>query len=184
MTGFDRQRAGHQLVVNRLIHLAFAAAGRQADAGHRGMQRHIDFVKGQPQFDLIFIAAEHRPGVALKEANHLPAAPAAIVFYQRPWHFIMRQRHQRGDVVLRHLVEQLVVEREAGFVRLGVVAVGVDAGPGDRDSQAVKAHLGKQGDIFRIAMVKIDRHILNPVVAWYALDHFAEHAVRLYIGGG
>lgn len=33
-------------------------------------------------------------------------------------------------------------------------------------------------------MVKIDRHILNPVVAWYALDHFAEHAVRLYIGGG
>ncbi len=53
MTGFDRQRAGHQLVVNRLIHLAFAAAGRQADAGHRGMQRHIDFVKGQPQFDLI-----------------------------------------------------------------------------------------------------------------------------------
>ena len=86
--------------------------------------------------------------------------------------------------MLRHLVEQLVVEREAGFVRLGVVAVGVDAGPGDRDSQAVKTHLGKQGDIFRIAMVKIDRHILNPVVAWYALDHFAEHAVRLYIGGG
>ena len=37
MTGFDRQRAGHQLVVNRLIHLAFAAAGRQADPGHRGM---------------------------------------------------------------------------------------------------------------------------------------------------
>ena len=86
--------------------------------------------------------------------------------------------------MLRHLVEQLVVEREAGFVRLGVVTVGVDAGPGDRDSQAVKTHLGKQGDIFRIAMVKIDRHILNPVVAWYALDHFAEHAVRLYIGGG
>ena len=86
--------------------------------------------------------------------------------------------------MLRHLVEQLVVEREAGFVRLGVVAVGVDAGPGDRDSQAVKTHLGKQGDIFRIAMVKIDRHILNPVVAGYTLDHFAEHPVRLYIGGG
>ncbi len=96
----------------------------------------------------------------------------------------MRQRHQRGDVVLRHLVEQLVVEREAGFVRLGFVAVGVDAGPGDRDSQAVKTHLGKQGDIFRIAMVKIDRHIFYAAVAEYALDHFAENAVRLHIGGG
>ena len=184
MTGFDRQSAGHQLVMNGLIHLAFAAAGRQADAGQRGMQRHIDFVKGQPQFDFVFITAEHRPGVALKEANHLPAAPAAVIFHQRPWHFIMRQRHQRSDVVLRHLVEQFVVEGESGFVRLGVVAVGVNSRPGDGDPQAVKAHLSEQGDIFRVAMVKIDRHILYAAVAGYALDHFAEDAVRLHIGGG
>ena len=88
----------------------------------------------------------------------------------------MRQRHQRGDVVLRHLVEQLVVERETGFVGLGVIAVGIDAGPGDGHPQAVKAHLGEQSDIFRVAMVKIDRHILNTALA--------EHAVRLHIGGG
>jgi hypothetical protein len=33
-------------------------------------------------------------------------------------------------------------------------------------------------------VVKIDRHILYAAVAGYALDHFAEDAVRLHIGGG
>jgi hypothetical protein len=40
-----------------------------------------------------------------------------------------------------------------------------NARPGNGDPQAVKAHLGEQGDIFRVAMIKIDRDIFDAAVA-------------------
>ena len=183
MAGFHRQRARHQLMVNGLINLGFAAVGRQANASHRRVQRHVDFIKGQPQFYFAFEAFKHRAGVAFKEANHLAVAPTAVVFHQRPRHLVVGQRHQRGDVVLRHLIEQLVVKCQPGFIGFSIVAVGVNPRPRNRNTQTVEAHLGKQCDIFRIAVIEIDRHIFNAGITRYTLDNFAKNAVRLYVGG-
>ena len=159
MAGIHRQRARHQLVVNGLINLSFAAVARQTHAGHRCVQRHVDFVKGQPQFDLAFVALKHRAGIALEETNHLAIAPAAVVFHQRPRHLVVRQRHQRRDVVHGHFIKQLVIKSQACFVWLSVVAVRENTRPANRHPQTVKAHLGKQRNIFRIAMIKIDSDI-------------------------
>ena len=48
MAGFNRQRARHQLMVNGLVDVRFAAVSRQTNAGHRRVQGHIDFIEGQP----------------------------------------------------------------------------------------------------------------------------------------
>ncbi len=73
----------------------------------------------------------------------------------------------------RQLVKQPVVEGEARVVGFALVAVGKDARPGDGNAQAAESHFGKQRDIFRVAVIEIDRHILNAAVAGHALHHRA-----------
>ena len=184
MAGLSRQRARHQLMVNSLVDFRFAAVGRQTDAGHRRVQGHIDFIKGQPQFDLRLVARKHRTGVAFEEANDFAIAPAAVVFHQRPRHLIVGQGYQRSNIVLRHFIKQLIVEGQPGFVWLRLIAVGENTRPGNRYAQAVKAHLGKEADIFRITVVKIDGDILNAAIAGHAFYHIAKYAARLDVRSG
>ena len=171
-------------MVDRLVHLPFAAGFRQTDAGHRRVQRHIDLVEGQPQLDLLFVARKHGTGIALKEADSLTAAPPAVLLHQPPRHFIVRQRHQRRDVVRGQLVKQPVVKRQPRLVRLLLVTVRKNAGPGNGDAQAAKAHLGEQLDVFRVAMIEVDGDILDAAVPRDALNYRAEDTLRLNVRGG
>ncbi|MNB83907.1 hypothetical protein D3C75_307490 [compost metagenome] len=132
----------------------------------------------------MLIAGEDGAGIALKETNHLTAAPAAVLLHQPPWHFVVRQRHQRGDVVRRQFVKQLVVKGQPRFVRLLLVTVREDTRPGNGDAQAAEAHFGEQFDVFRVAMVEIDRHVFDAAVTGDALNDLAKHALRLNVRGG
>ena len=181
VAGLHGQRAGHQLVMDRLIHLPFTAGFRQAHAGHRRVQGHIDLVEGQPELYLLLVARKHGTGVALEEPNGLAAAPPAVLLHQSPRHFVMRQRHQRGDVVRCQLVKQPVVKRQPRFVRLLLVAVRKNAGPGNGDAQAAKAHLSEQFDVFRVAVIEVDGDVLDAAVARHALNHRAEDTLRLNV---
>ena len=131
MTGFYRFGTGNQLMVNGLIDVLFAAVFRQSNAGERRMQRHIDFVKGQPVFDFIFITGEHRAGVIFKETDGIAAAPATVFFYDAVRHFVMGKRHQRCNTVFCHLIKQSVVECQTRFVRLRFIPLREDTRPGD-----------------------------------------------------
>ncbi|MNS90963.1 hypothetical protein D3C72_1250350 [compost metagenome] len=183
VAGFDRPGAGHQLMMNGLVNLALAAVLCQANAGKGRMQRHIDLVKGQPVLHLVLIALEHRACVAFKKADGLAAAPAAVAFHQPIRHLVVRQRDQRLNAVLRHFVEQPVIERQPRLVRGVLIALRENPRPGDGGSQALEAHFSEQRDVLRVTMIKIDRHVLDAAVAVNPWDNRAENALRLQIRG-
>ena len=73
----------------------------------------------------------------------------------------MAERHERLDVVLLELVEDLVVEGEAGLVGLILHARGEDAAPGDGHAEHVEAHLGKERDVLFVVMVEVDTVVVG-----------------------
>ena len=116
----------------------------------------VDLVEGEPELDLVLIAVEDGLAVLLKEADELAARPAVVFLDQMIGHLVVRQGHERLDIVSAQAVEDAVVEGEAGLVGLGVVAVGEDAAPRDGHAEHVEAHLGEQRDILLVVMVEVD----------------------------
>ena len=76
----------------------------------------------------------------------------------------MRDGDQRLDAVFLELVEHAVIESEALFVRLGLVALREDAAPGDGEAVRLEAHFGEERDVLGVAVVEVDRHLLEVVV--------------------
>ena len=116
----------------------------------------VDLVEGEPELDLVLIAVEDGLAVLLKEADELAARPAVVLLDQVIGHLVVRQGHERLDIVSAQAVEDAVVEGEAGLVGLGVIAVGEDAAPRDGHAEHGKAHLGEQRDVLLVVMVKVD----------------------------
>ncbi|CZY57830.1 Uncharacterised protein [Enterobacter hormaechei] len=157
---FGRQRARHQLVVRGLVfHLIFVFPflKHQPRAGERAVQHDVDFVEGQPVFHQPVKRLEAGAGVAGKEIHHLTVAPGAVLRHQVHRHVEVAERDQRLDVVLFALLEHRAVEGNAFLIRQRFVAVRVEAAPGNRGAEHRKAHLRHQGDVFFVAMVKINR---------------------------
>ena len=126
---------------------------------HHGAHVHgaaVNLVEGEPELNLVLVAVKDGLAVLLKEADELAARPAVVLLDQVIRHLIVRQGHERLDIVSAQAVEDAIVEGEAGLVGLGVVAVGEDAAPGDGHAEHVEAHLGEQRDILLVAMVEID----------------------------
>ena len=160
MSDFGRQRARHQLVVRGLVfHLVFVFAflKHQSRAGKRAVQHDVDFVEGQPVFHQPVKFLEAGAGVAGEEIDHLTVAPGAVLRHQVHRHVEVAKCYQRLNVVLFTLFKHRPVEGDALFIRQRLVAVRVEAAPGNRGAEHRKAHLRHQGDVFFIAMVKINR---------------------------
>ena len=116
----------------------------------------VDLVEGEPELDLVPVTVEDGLTVLLKEADELAARPAVVFLDQMIGHLVVRQGHERLDIVSTQAVENAVVEGEAGLVGLGVVAVGEDAAPGDGHAEHVEAHLGEQRDVLLVVVVEVD----------------------------
>ena len=159
--------AGHELVMQGLHTGLRRGVDRRSRAlkalDHAGPKEvahvlgaAVDLVEGEPELDLVLVAVEDGLAVLLKEADELAARPAVVLLDQVIGHLVVRQGHERLDVVGAQAVEDAVVEGEAGLVGLGVVAVGEDTAPGDGHAEHVEAHLGEQRDILLVVMVEID----------------------------
>ena len=116
----------------------------------------VDLVEGEPELNLVLIAVEDGLAVLLKETDELAARPAVVFLDQVIGHLVVREGHERLDIVGTQAVEDAVVEGEAGLVGLSVVAVGKDTAPGDGHAEHGKAHLGEQRDVLLVVMVEID----------------------------
>ena len=116
----------------------------------------VDLVEGEPELDLVLIAVEDGLAVLLKEADELATRPAVVFLDQVIGHLVVREGHERLDIVGTQAVENAVVEGEAGLIGLSVVAVGEDTAPGDGHAEHIEAHLGEQRDVFLVVMVEID----------------------------
>lgn len=86
--------------------------------------------------------------------------------------------------MLRHFIKQLIVKGQPGFVWLRLIALRENTRPGNGYAQAVKAHLGKEADILRITMVKIDGNIFYAAIARHAFYDVAKYAARLDVRSG
>ena len=115
----------------------------------------VNLVEGQPVFHLVLVAFADRPDILFKEADDFAGIPAVVIEHQIQRWFIVRHRNQRFNVIFLEFVEHLIVELQAGLVRLFVIAIRINAAPGDRHAVDLKAHLGHQRDVFFIMMVEI-----------------------------
>ena len=94
----------------------------------------------------------------------------------------MRDGHERLDAVRLALAEHVLIEGQAGLVGLGLVTVGEDAGPRQAHTEGLKAHLGKEGDVFLVVVVEIDASLRGIVIAVLEFEHFTltgDHRVAL-----
>ena len=159
--------AGHELVMQGLEALLSGGldGARRAlealdQAGlHHGAHVHgaaVDLVEGEPELNLVLVAVKDGLAVLLEEADELAACPAVVLLDQVIGHLVVREGHERLDVVSAQAVENAVVEGETGLVGLGVVAVGEDTAPRDGHAEHVEAHLGEQRNVLLVVMVEID----------------------------
>ena len=159
--------AGDKLVMQRLHTGLRRGVNRRSRAlealNHAGLEEvahvlstAVDLVEGEPELDLVLVTVEDGLAVLLKEADELAARPAVVLLDQVIGHLVVREGHERLDVVGAQAVEDAVVEGEAGLVGLSIVAVGEDTAPGDGHAEHVEAHLGEQRDVLLIVMVEID----------------------------
>ena len=159
--GFCRSE---ELVVGNLIEHLVAVLTRLVEhAGIReGRERRVDvalvvdLVERHPVFDLVLVALEDRDGEAHKEFDELAIAPAAVLRDEVVRHLEVRERDDRLHAVGMHRVEEIVVELQALFIRLRLVAVREDARPGNARAEALEAHLSEQGNVLFVVMVEIN----------------------------
>ena len=159
--------AGDKLVMQRLHTGLRRGVNRRSRAlealNHAGLEEvahvlstAVDLVEGEPELDLVLVAVEDGLAVLLKEADELAARPAVVLLDQVIGHLVVREGHERLDVVGAQAVENAVVEGEAGLVGLSIVAVGEDTAPGDGHAEHAEAHLGEQRNVLLVVMVEID----------------------------
>ena len=177
--------AGDELVVGGQVLdglLVLALLKDQAGTHKRQVQDHVDLVKGEPVLHQALVAGEDRGREVLVEVDELAVAPAAVLLDEVNGAIEVRDGHERLDAVLLALAEHVLVEGQAGLVGLGLVAVGEDAGPGQAHAEGLKAHLGKEGDVLLVVMVKIDAGLGGVVIAVLEVEHLAlarDHRVAL-----
>ena len=156
-----------------LVHQALVVVLRPAEEA--GVEVHavgagevgliVDLVVGHPVFDLALVPRKAGAGKAEEELDHPAVLPAAVGLGQVQRHLEVAEGDDRLDAVLVALVEEIVVELQAGFVGGRLVAVGEDAGPGDGGAEALEAHLGKEGDVLFVVVVKVDGVVVGVVLA-------------------
>ena len=138
---------------------------RRHDAAReqRLVQHGVDLVERQPVFYFIPIARKDRAHVPLVEVDEVVAHPAIVCFRKVKRRLIVRDRDERLDAMSQTLIKEIVVELQSRLVRLRIVSVRIDAAPRNRRAEHLEPHLGKEGDVLPIPMVKVDRRELQIV---------------------
>ncbi len=182
-----RQGTGHQLIVRRLEHHRLAIFSRRIFQPGVGKRRKVfvevglvvDLVKGHPVLHFMLVALKNDLREANKEVDQLTVAPAAVFRHQVERHLEVGKRDHRLDAVLQALVKKIVIEFESRFVRLQLVAFREDTRPGDGGAEAFEPHLGKEFDVFFIAVIKVDGFVVWVI---FPLQHAVGDFTRYPVG--
>ena len=155
MCELDRLGRSHQLIVGGGQHDRRVTGGhaRAEPAGH---VHAVDFIEGDPVFDLAPIAAEQRFGIAQIAVDGAAVAPCAPLIDKTQRHFIVADGHDGFNSVLMALIENSIVKGKALFVGGLLIAIGENAAPRNGHTVGGKAHLGKEGDVLFVVVVEVD----------------------------
>ncbi len=122
----------------------------------RQMEKHIVFIERHPIFHGSFKTIEKSTGIRFVESDELTAHSASERFNQMDGAHRMGEWLQTGfDSVRFELCEEVFIERQSFFIRSASFPFGKILAM-IQTPEAFKAHLGKQLDIFFVAMIKID----------------------------
>ena len=125
------------------------------------------------------IALEADLGIAHEQVDELAVRPAAVLLAQTIGHLEVAERDDRLNAVLEHAVEHVVIELQAGFVGLELVALGEDAAPANGGAEALEAHLGKERDVVAIRVVEVDALVVGIILARHdAVGNDARNTIR------
>ena len=84
----------------------------------------------------------------------------------------MADGHQRLNAVFQALVNQALIKCQTSLAGNIIVAIRQDTGPGDGKTIDLESHLGKQGNIFFVMVVHINRFMGRIGVGRIAGEHF------------
>ena len=186
-----RLGAGHKLVVQRRKTLVrvVGLGGKELGAGvqdaavvpvaQRGGQV-VDLIEGDPVFDHPLVPAEQHLGKAEEQVDAAAVRPAVHLGHQLQRQFVVEQGDQRLDAMLFQLGKHIVIKAQAGLVWLGLQPGGKDARPVDRHAVDLEPHLGKQGDVLFIVVVKIHR-VMAGVIIFLRVDVQCDAPRRLVV---
>ena len=101
------------------------------------------------------------PGIIHIHFDRLTAIPALMMLDDRQRHIVVRQRDYRRNPGLMQGFKNLAIIGYARRVRLCIIAIRENARPADAHAEGLKTRLLHQFNVFRIAMIEIDRLMLG-----------------------
>ena len=120
------------------------------------MKDGIDFVEGQPIFDLALVTLKNCPHIVIVKIYHLVIGPAVVLAGQMQRLFIMGNGDQWLHAILVAGSKEPVIKGQPLLIGLLFISFGEDAAPGNGCAENLKAHFREQLDIFLITMIKIN----------------------------
>ena len=139
MTLLHYKSACHQFMVNCLEHDLFRIIMLgENDTGVSpatyiplGLHLVINLVKGHPVSDLVLVPFHHGNGIPHKKIHHLTINPAAVHLSKMVWHLKMAKGNDWLDTILQQFIEQIIIETQAGLIRLFLIAIRENTTPGN-----------------------------------------------------
>ena len=156
--------AGHHLVMDGLVlgaHEVVDAVARHAQVVEALVADEVDLVHDDPVLHEPRVAVEHGLAVLREEVDGLARVPAQVVRGEGERHLVVRDGDHGLHAVLDDLLEEVLIELEAGLVGLGVVTVGEDARPVDGGAERLEAHAGQELQILLVGVVEVDAPALG-----------------------
>ena len=125
------------------------------------MHGGVDLIEGDPVLHIVVERVKQRLGITDKEVDQSAIRPAVVFQGQVQRHLKVGHGHDGGDPSGLQLVDHPPVEGNSLRIRAGLVPIGEDAGPGNREAQSLKAHFPEQGNVIFVVMVEVDAAALG-----------------------
>ena len=124
---------------------------------HKTGRRHdVNLVKGKPVPHLSGVARKDSPCKPLKKLDKSPVSPTTVRGHEVHRHVIVVERDHGLDSLLTTGAKYILVKCKAFLVGLGVITIGEDAAPRNREAQRLETHLAKERDILSVMMIEIN----------------------------
>ena len=161
-TLLDSQSGCYQLIVGGLIHDFFSilSSVQKDSAFLKDMVLNrvcliVDLIECHPIFDFILIALEADCRKFYEHVDRFSVQESVVFLYKCPRQLKMAECDQRLYIILAKFIEQVIIELESFFVRFSLIPSREDSGPGDRRTEGLEAHFGKECNVFFIMMIEI-----------------------------
>ena len=153
MTDLHRLCGGDKLIVKMLVGLLEVTVRHVI---RQEVDRIVDLIEGQPVLYEAFEFGKAGSRKLHEKINQLPVLPVSERLFEIQRRIKMPDRHQRFDPILPQFLKYTSVECNPLRIRFFFKTCRIQPAPADRHPEYLESHLGKQCDVFLIAMIEIN----------------------------